>query len=162
MYINGRRGAGKTSLIMRCYFECLKTIISKEKKDIFGSKRVLPLYIDLNQCKEMFYENNGALVERNFTLYLINELRDIVTSNIFKGGNFFKGKEKEFKKLEELVRKGNEIERTIVTEVSTEKKIHNNGFSINPIKLVGGVEYKDGDEIINKMEISSKYGYNAL
>lgn len=161
MYINGRRGAGKTSLIMRCYFECLKTIISKEKTDIFGSKKVLPIYIDLNQCKEMFYENNGASVEKNFTLYLINELRDIVTSNIFKGGNFFKGKEKEFEKFEELVRKGNEIERTIVTEVSTEKKTHNNGFSINPIKLVGGVEYKDGDEIINKMEISSKYSINS-
>lgn len=50
-YISGRRGTGKTALLMRCYYECLKTVSTKisEKSLIFENKKVLPLYIDLSQ-----------------------------------------------------------------------------------------------------------------
>ena len=59
-YIAGRRGTGKTALLLRGYFECLKTISSKMKKEseYFGNKKILPIYIDLSNCNEIFSENS--------------------------------------------------------------------------------------------------------
>ena len=58
-FINGRRGTGKTTLLMRAYYECMKTIspIIKEESYLLQNKRVLPIYIDLSQCKEMFSQD---------------------------------------------------------------------------------------------------------
>ncbi len=77
-YINGRRGTGKTTLLMRAYYECLKTIspVVKEKSTILGNKRVLPIYIDLSQCKDIFADGNYESFERSFILKLIEDFRN--------------------------------------------------------------------------------------
>lgn len=42
-FVSGRRGTGKTTLLMRAYYECLKTISPKIKEDssIIGSSKIL-------------------------------------------------------------------------------------------------------------------------
>ena len=59
-YIAGRRGTGKTALLLRGYFECLKTISAKMKKEseYFVDRKILPIYIDLSNCNEIFSENS--------------------------------------------------------------------------------------------------------
>lgn len=49
-FINGRRGTGKTTLLMRAYYECMKTIspIIKEDSHLLYNKKILPIYIDLS------------------------------------------------------------------------------------------------------------------
>jgi len=99
-YITGRRGTGKTTLLMRAYYECLKTIspIVKSKSDILGSKRILPIYIDLSKCKEIFDDSDTQTLERTFVLRLVEELKtqlcDMFEADSFK---FFK---KNFSELE--------------------------------------------------------------
>ena len=46
-FINGRRGTGKTTLLMRAYFECMKTIspVIREESCILQNKKILPIYI---------------------------------------------------------------------------------------------------------------------
>src|SRR5690606_38132525 len=52
-FISGRRGTGKTTALLKGYFECLKSI--KEKKGSeYLSKKVLPIYIDLSNCNDIF------------------------------------------------------------------------------------------------------------
>lgn len=76
-YICGRRGTGKTALLLRAYYECLKTISPKIKGEtcVLGNKKVLPIYIDLSQCKEMFEGDRDGVLERNFLKRLIEELK---------------------------------------------------------------------------------------
>lgn len=67
-FINGRRGTGKTTLLMRAYYECLKTVSPSVKKKslILAGKNILPIYIDLSQCKDIFDDSNIEAFERNF------------------------------------------------------------------------------------------------
>ena len=76
-FINGRRGSGKTSLLMRAFYECLKTVSPKikDKSDNIGAKKVLPIYIDLSQCKDIFEEDDEQTLERIFISKIISELR---------------------------------------------------------------------------------------
>ncbi|MGG3677448.1 MULTISPECIES: ORC-CDC6 family AAA ATPase [Heyndrickxia] len=77
-YISGRRGTGKTTLLLRGYYECLKTISPKlkEKKHNFGSRKVLPIYIDLTTCNEIFdSENRMDLIEIHFIREMIASLK---------------------------------------------------------------------------------------
>ena len=69
-YISGRRGTGKTTLLMRAYYECLKTISPrvKWKSELLSEKKVLPIYIDLSKCKDIFEESDDTTLERNFIL----------------------------------------------------------------------------------------------
>ena len=64
-FINGRRGTGKTTLLMRAYYECLKTISSsvKEKSSVLLEKTVLPIYIDLSQCKDIFDDTSTKQIK---------------------------------------------------------------------------------------------------
>ena len=70
-FISGRRGTGKTALLMRCYYECLKTVSTKTpgKSMIFENKKVLP---------NDFVEKYGGIVAamkqlEDFTTSLINK-----------------------------------------------------------------------------------------
>lgn len=76
-FINGRRGTGKTTLLMRAYYECLKTISPsvKEKSSLLIEKNILPIYIDLSQCKDIFDDSNIETFERNFIIKLVEEFR---------------------------------------------------------------------------------------
>lgn len=53
-FICGRRGTGKTTLLMRAYYECLKNTSPKikNKESILGDKKILPVYIDLVVAKK--------------------------------------------------------------------------------------------------------------
>lgn len=76
-FVSGRRGTGKTTLLMRAYYECLKTISPKIKEDssIIGNSKILPIYIDLNQCKDIFEEADEQILERIFIAKIISELK---------------------------------------------------------------------------------------
>ena len=54
-FVNGRRGTGKTTLLMRAYYECLKSISP--------------------QIKDMFEEADEQLLERFFVGKIVSELK---------------------------------------------------------------------------------------
>src|SRR5690606_5689049 len=73
-FISGRRGTGKTTALLKGYFECLKSI--KEKKGSeYLSKKVLPIYIDLSNCNDIFDKDNFELFEIHFVRQIIDSLR---------------------------------------------------------------------------------------
>ena len=43
---------------------------------IFENKKVLPLYIDLSQCKDIFEQDDEKNIEHNFIKYLVKELKE--------------------------------------------------------------------------------------
>lgn len=87
-YVNGRRGTGKTTLLMRAYYECMKTISPsiKENSNMLQNKKVLPIYIDLSQCKEMFSQDNESL-EHNFIMKIVDEIKNQLET-IFQESRF--------------------------------------------------------------------------
>ncbi len=106
-YINGRRGTGKTTLLMRAYYECLKTIspVVKEKSTILGNKRVLPIYIDLSQCKDIFADGNYESFERSFILKLIEDFRNQLYVMFAESKlKFFKTNYAEIETFEEVIK----------------------------------------------------------
>lgn len=141
-FICGRRGTGKTSLLMRAYYECLKNISPKikNKDSILGDKKVLPIYIDLSGCKEIFEEENGTLLERNFLNILIEEIR-IQLENIFEN-NYFKLFKKDFSKISEF----DYIEKLLIEGLTVkrkEKNINIDEKDINSQELAVSVSTKD-------------------
>ncbi|WP_139492462.1 hypothetical protein [Brevibacillus dissolubilis] len=77
-YINGRRGTGKTALLIRGYFECIKTLmpIKFGESNYFSNERILPIFIDLSKCREIFTkEENDDSIEVSFILQIIDELK---------------------------------------------------------------------------------------
>jgi len=62
-FISGRRGSGKTALLFRAYYECLKTISPKLNKEtsIFGNQKILPIFIDLSNCNDIFLSNESMI-----------------------------------------------------------------------------------------------------
>lgn len=77
-FISGRRGTGKTTNILRAYYECLKTIAPKLKnKDcVLGDTKILPIFIDLSTCNDLFdSENDLDLVEVHFIRQIIDSLK---------------------------------------------------------------------------------------
>ncbi|WNH11287.1 hypothetical protein [Thalassobellus suaedae] len=67
-FISGRRGTGKTTALMKGYFECLKTLQKGKNSEYFYSNKILPLYIDLSNCNDLFEKNNLSLLEIHFVL----------------------------------------------------------------------------------------------
>ncbi|MNZ24241.1 hypothetical protein D3C78_413830 [compost metagenome] len=77
-FISGRRGTGKTTNLLRGYYECLKTIAPrlKEKNSLLKGSAVLPIYIDLSTCNDLFDSKNDLkLVEVHFVRQLIESLK---------------------------------------------------------------------------------------
>lgn len=78
-YVAGRRGTGKTTLLIRGYYECLKTIAPKlkdTKSEFFEGEKILPIYIDLSNCNEVFSINdNPNLIEIHFVRQIIDSLK---------------------------------------------------------------------------------------
>jgi len=77
-FISGRRGTGKTTNLLRGYYECLKTISPKlkSKPSIFNDSKVLPIYIDLSTCNDLFdTENDLNLIEVHFIRQIIESLK---------------------------------------------------------------------------------------
>lgn len=77
-FIAGRRGTGKTTNLLRAYFECLKTISPKLKgsDSVFDKEKVLPIYVDLSTCNDLFdTEDNLQLIEVHFIRQIIDSLK---------------------------------------------------------------------------------------
>lgn len=72
-YISGRRGTGKTTALLKGYFECLKTIRGNEKSN-YLDRKVLPIYIDLSNCGDIFDKDNFELFEIHFVRQIIDSL----------------------------------------------------------------------------------------
>lgn len=135
-YISGRRGTGKTALFMRCYYECLKTVSTKtsKKSQIFTDKKVLPLYIDLSQCKDIFEKGNEKNIEHNFIKYLVKELKKQLATifehskmKIFKEDT---SKMAEFDFIARALIEGITIKREVTVQELTQKESSKDGISI--------------------------------
>lgn len=77
-FIAGRRGTGKTTNLLRGYYECLKSISPKIKSEssLLAGKKVLPIYIDLSTCNDLFDSNNDLnLMEIHFIRQIIDALK---------------------------------------------------------------------------------------
>lgn len=77
-FISGRRGTGKTTNLLRGYYECLKTISPKlkNKGSLIEGNKILPIYIDLTTCNDLFdYENDFNLIEIHFVRQIIQSLK---------------------------------------------------------------------------------------
>lgn len=132
-FISGRRGTGKTSLLMRCYYECLKTVSTKitKKSLILVDKKILPLYIDLSQCKDIFEKNDESNIEYGFINYLVKELKEQL-SVIFEQSRMKVFKEDtskigEFDFIEQALLEGITIKRRITDKELTQKEIAKRG-----------------------------------
>jgi hypothetical protein len=77
-FIAGRRGTGKTTNLLRAYYECLKTISPKlkDRESVFDKEKVLPIYVDLSTCNDLFdTEDNLQLIEVHFIRQIIESLK---------------------------------------------------------------------------------------
>ena len=126
-FVNGRRGTGKTTLLLRAYYECLKTISPsvKEKSVFLKGKNILPIYIDLSQCKDVFDDNNIEVFERNFIFKLVEELKKqletiFVESKLKMFKNNYAHLES-FDEALELIREGILIKKENLTEKEEKK-----------------------------------------
>lgn len=72
-YISGRRGTGKTTVLLKGYNECLKTIRGEES--VYLSTKILPIYIDLSNCGDIFDKDNFDLFEIHFIRQIISSLK---------------------------------------------------------------------------------------
>lgn len=167
-YISGRRGTGKTSLLMKCYYECLKTVsprISK-KSMIFADKRVLPLYIDLSQCKDIF-EKEEKNIEHNFISYLVKELQEQLLvmfeqskMRIFKEDT---SKMPEFDYIAQALIEGITIKRSTSTQEIVQKETMNDSvsgtLSLSNAEISAGLE--EGVEFSVTKQISETTSFNV-
>lgn len=77
-FVSGRRGTGKTTNLLRGYYECLKSISPKlkDKNRLIAQDKVLPIYVDLSTCNDLFDSNNDLnLLEIHFIRQIIDSLK---------------------------------------------------------------------------------------
>ncbi|EKO3386831.1 hypothetical protein OMA36_003124 [Vibrio fluvialis] len=77
-FISGRRGTGKTTNLLRGYYECLKSIAPKlrKKERLISRDKILPIYIDLSTCNDLFDSKNDLnLIEIHFIRQIIESLK---------------------------------------------------------------------------------------
>ena len=77
-FISGRRGTGKTTNLLRGYYECLKSISPKlqSQSGLLDNRKVLPIYVDLSTCNDLFDSNDDlSLLEVHFIRQLIDSLK---------------------------------------------------------------------------------------
>ncbi|QDE30943.1 hypothetical protein [Shewanella polaris] len=77
-FVSGRRGTGKTTNLLRGYYECLKSIAPKlkDRNSLMSQNKVLPIYIDLSTCNDLFDSNNELnLIEIHFIRQIIDSLK---------------------------------------------------------------------------------------
>lgn len=168
-YISGRRGTGKTSLLMRCYYECLKTVSSKisERSLIFKDKKVLPVYIDLSQCKDIFEKEDEKNIEHNFIKYLVKELKEQLAimfeqskMRIFKEDT---SKMPEFDFIAQALMEGITIKREVTAQELTQKESMRDGMAVgvSPEKLGLDVDIEEGYETEIVKSISETTNFNV-
>lgn len=168
-YISGRRGTGKTALLMRCYYECLKTVSTKtsKKSSIFKDKKILPLYIDLSQCKDIFEKEDEKNIEHNFIKYLVNELKEQLAiifeqskMKIFKEDT---SKMQEFDFIARALMEGITIKREVAAQELTQKESAKDCLAtgISTEKMGVDINFEEGYEKEIVKSISEKKSFNV-
>lgn len=168
-FISGRRGTGKTTLLMRCYYECLKTVSTKisGKSMIFENKKVLPLYIDLSQCKDIFEQDDEKNIEHNFIKYLVKELKEQLAimfeqskMKIFKEDT---SKMEEFDFIAQALIEGVIFKREVTAQELTQKERIKDGIAANVSTEKVGVDInlEDGYETEVVKSISETTNFNV-
>lgn len=168
-YISGRRGTGKTALLMRCYYECLKTVSTKtsKKSSIFKDKKILPLYIDLSQCKDIFEKEDEKNIEHNFIKYLVNELKEQLAiifeqskMKIFKEDT---SKMQEFDFIARALMEGITIKREVAAQELTQKESAKDCLAagISTEKMSVDINFEEGYEKEIVKSISEKKSFNV-
>lgn len=120
-FISGRRGTGKTTNLLRGYYECIKSISPKiqSKIDSDSNKKILPIYVDLSTCNDLFDSNDDlSLLEVHFIRQIIESLKNQL--DLMFDDNFLVIFKKENPALEDL----EFIEKILVEgiTISTAKK----------------------------------------
>ena len=168
-FINGRRGSGKTTLLMRSFYECLKTVSPKIKDEsrYIGQKKILPIYIDLSQCKDIFEEDDEQTLERTFILKIISELRDqlsiIFELDILKLFKKDLSKLEEFEYIEDVLKYGIEM-KVNLKDMKEEIKIStkdNVGGSISLKDAQAAVNMEDSMETVTSKSIDKIKGVSV-
>jgi len=121
-FISGRRGTGKTTNLLRGYYECLKSIAPKlkDKERLIQEDKVLPIYIDLSTCNDLFDSKNDLnLIEIHFIRQIIDSLKKQL--NLMFEEKFLAVFSKENPALDDL----DYIEKVLVEGItlSTSKKV---------------------------------------
>ncbi|RKI38501.1 hypothetical protein D7V86_16920 [bacterium D16-51] len=171
-YISGRRGTGKTALLMRCYYECLKTVSTKisKKSLIFEDKKVLPLYIDLSQCKDIFEKEDEKNIEHNFIKYLVKELKEQLAimfeqskMRIFKEDT---SKMPEFDFIAQALMEGITIKREVTAQELTQKESSKDGIaagmSVEKIGLDLNLEEGYETELVKSISETTNFNVQEL
>lgn len=167
-YVNGRRGTGKTTLLMRAYFECMKTIspLVRTESDILKGKKILPLYIDLSQCEEMFTDNSEN-IEYNFVNIIVNELSNQL-STIFKQNKIHLlkkdySKSEDFEYIEQCIKEGLVL-KSRHNNIKAERSVGNENSVKSDISLTSvAIEGKMTESIDKKTQydIEEVRSYNV-
>lgn len=168
-YISGRRGTGKTALLMRCYYECLKTVSTKtsKKSSILRDKKILPLYIDLSQCKDIFEKEDEKNIEHNFIKYLVNELKEQLAiifeqskMKVFKEDT---SKMQEFDFIARALMEGITIKREVAAQELTQKESAKDCLAtgISTEKMGVDINFEEGYEKEIVKSISEKKSFNV-
>lgn len=160
-FINGRRGSGKTTLLIRSFYECLKTVSPKinDKSSYLGSKRVLPIYIDLNQCKDIFDTTSEQTLERVFISRVVSELKaqlnimfELSKIKIFKKDS---SKLEEFQYIENVLKYGIDIKINASNQIEeikrSSKDTLDGSMSLTGAQIAASIE--EGQEITTSRNI---------
>lgn len=169
-YLCGRRGTGKTTLLYRSYLECLKTISPKiaNKKSIFGEQKILPIFIDLSKCSDMFGNDDPNIIERHFVREIISNLRSQL-DNIFDEKHLLIFKKEnpaldDLEYIETLLTEGKVIgysqENKNVT-LTKNSDSTSSGLSLSGKGLKVSLETDQSEKTETSIESTSKRGLNV-
>lgn len=163
-FISGRRGTGKTALLYRGYYECLKTISPKLKENspFFDDDKILPIFINLTTCNELFDpDNNEKLLEIHFIRQIIENLKRQLDSIfdaqflvVFKKENLAL---RDLDYIGELLIKGLPIKHSSLNpvenkEVSSKGGSIETGFSLTNAHIKGNLNESTTAERISKRD----------
>ena len=138
----------------------------KRNQNIIQNKKILPIYIDLSQCKEMFLQNCENL-EHSFIVKIVEEIKNQLEI-IFQLTKFKVGK-KDFSKLEEFDSFSEAIKEGILLKVE-KRNITQERKNSTAEKIEGSVSLKDAvvkgnrniiDEKNINYELDEARGYNV-
>lgn len=170
-FVSGRRGTGKTTNLLRGYYECLKSIAPKlkDRERLITQEKILPIYIDLSTCNDLFDSNNDLnLIEIHFIRQIIESLKKQL--NLMFEEKFLAVFSKENPALDDL----EFIERVLVEGItlSTSKKVSltsarkatgssevSAGISTTSAKISG--KQKESNELAQSKTVEQVKGLNV-
>lgn len=166
-YISGRRGTGKTTALLKGYYECLKSIKEKGGSE-YLSKKVLPIYIDLSNCGDIFDKDNFELFEIHFVRQIIDSLSrqlesiyDAKSYGVFRKNN---PAIDDLEYIEKILIEGKTIftsQSTSYTSKDSVKQADEAIVSISPESIGGKISSKDEVGLETTKSYSQKKGLNV-